>query len=104
VFSWIFFRAASISQAAQIVRTVFSAWWVGPWDFRVQGFGHAQLAVGLLCLAVLLVVEGLGGDDFRAMLVRRPRWQRWSFYYGFVLLIVNFGMFHSPQQFIYFQF
>jgi hypothetical protein len=83
---------------------VFSAWWVGPWDFRVQGFGHAQLAVGLLCLAVLLVVEGLGGDDFRAMLVRRPRWQRWSFYYGFVLLIVNFGMFHSPQQFIYFQF
>jgi hypothetical protein len=40
----------------------------------------------------------------RTLLDEKPLAVRWSFYYALLFLIVSFGMFHSPMEFIYFQF
>jgi len=42
--------------------------------------------------------------QMRRFLDDRPVIVRWAFYYALLLLIANFGMFHSPLEFIYFQF
>ena len=42
--------------------------------------------------------------QMRHFLNDKPRALRWGFYYALLFLIVSFGMFHSPAQFIYFQF
>jgi len=101
--AWVFFRAASLAAAVGILtRMLPGGWRTAPAD--IVGFGRFDLIVGVMAIAFLMTVEILQGHDLRQFLAQRPRPMRWGFYYAVVLLIVNFGMFHNPQQFIYFQF
>jgi D-alanyl-lipoteichoic acid acyltransferase DltB (MBOAT superfamily) len=101
--AWVFFRAASLAAAVGILtRMLPGGWRTAPAD--IVGFGRFDLIVGVMAIAFLMTVEILQGHDLRQILAQRPRPMRWGFYYAVVLLIVNFGMFHNPQQFIYFQF
>ena len=111
-FTWIFFRATSISSAFYIAKKTF--------------LGITNLEeIKLLCLGRLIIAELFSRIDlilyfflivflffveyfiqknkFISLLEKMPRYQRWAFYYAFIFIIFLFGVFQN-RQFIYFQF
>jgi hypothetical protein len=103
-FSWIFFRANSISDGFQIVAKIFS------WDSRATSgsrealFSVASLdqwmAVAAGILFLFLVELFQSRISFGNLILSRPAWQRWMIYYGFIFLILFFGQFQA-DVFIY---
>jgi alginate O-acetyltransferase complex protein AlgI len=108
--SWIFFRAANLSDAMLIVRKVFAEFVPSPGvDFH-PGLDSFQFSLVLMVIVALLILEFAGRRKHKPMwkiIDEQSRWRRWSAYYAFgvafiVLLLLNPE--HTPQPFIYFQF
>ena len=94
--AWVFFRAATISEALHYLRGMAS-----PSLFRLSHLFDPWLA-GLI--GVLLVVEWLNRDKQHGLQVGHlPAWARRASYLGVFLLIFVFGRF-AKTEFIYFQF
>lgn len=106
-FSWIFFRANSLSDAMYIVTHLG----VGLTDAAMNqtvlsGFGAGARALALALLAIVFMefVHLIQRhENIRHMLLQKPAWLRFSVYSGMAAGILLFGNF-SSQQFIYFQF
>lgn len=97
VIAWVFFRAESITQALEYIRTIFSKSLIS-WPAVFP-----PMVIGLI--ALLIVVEWLQrtrqhGLDFTDTKI--PRFWRWVIYYSIILVIWHFGA--EQQDFIYFQF
>jgi alginate O-acetyltransferase complex protein AlgI len=100
-FAWIFFRANSLSDASLCISRLFQGWGSYSWQALAKPY---DLLVALCAIAGLELVHLLQGEhDLETMLLARPRWMRWSFYYAVITGIVVLGRF-SSQEFIYFQF
>ena len=111
-FSWIFFRSANISQAAAVIRSVFSA--ANPWvlfDGSLYGCGLDRknftlmlLGIGLLFLADLCKRRGI---RLRGVLLRQDWWARYVLIAAAILALLVFGKWgpgFNQASFIYFQF
>lgn len=116
-FSWIFFRANSISDAFYIVHNVFN--WIIDITCSAATFGFVhiadllkikyfgltslQLFIALACILFMEYVHVLQKHgDVKHLFDNKPIYFRWAMYY-FILFGVIFGVFnHTP--FIYFQF
>ncbi len=121
-FTYIFFRANTISDALYIVSHLFT----GTGSFFLQLVNHtitfntAEIretirsifynqplqkvfwAVALICfLEVIQYIQKYG--SIREMLSKKPVWFRWPIYYAIVSAILYLGIW-DEQQFIYFQF
>jgi D-alanyl-lipoteichoic acid acyltransferase DltB (MBOAT superfamily) len=108
-FSWIFFRANSLSDAFYIVSHLFSGW-DALLDF--QKFKYA-VSMGLGLRNLMLPVLGVAfmetahlvqrKGSVRRLMVQTPFWVRWPAYVCLALAIMNLGV---PYEipFIYFQF
>lgn len=103
-FSWIFFRANSISEALLIIRNLFIAF--DPATLlTVSGFTSQHFILSFLSIVILLGVELFQRNhDIRGWLSQRPVMLRWVFYYGLVMFILLFGAYDNANEFIYFQF
>ncbi len=103
LFSWIFFRAATVADAFTVIRRIFGALPDLP-SLLVAYNWTSGLLLSLALIVVLLLIEAL--DEFRglwAWLQRRPTAVRWGFYYGLIaclLVIGNWGV----SEFVYMQF
>jgi alginate O-acetyltransferase complex protein AlgI len=105
-FSWIFFRANSLSDGFAIVNKIFN--WSSPAVGRIQGampgikgIAVSELAVAAGAILVLFLVELFQPRiSFGNLILSRPVWQRWMVYYGAIFLILFFGVFQS-DIFIY---
>jgi len=99
--AWVFFRAASVTDALYVLGHLFSRH--GDSMFAYQS--RRELAIGGLAGAVVAVVDWLqtrpGAED---LLARRPAVVRWAVYYALGYGILLLGAFNSSAQFIYFQF
>jgi D-alanyl-lipoteichoic acid acyltransferase DltB (MBOAT superfamily) len=99
--AWIFFRANSVSDAFNYIKTIFSETL-----FSFPSFKNMHSAVVLLLLiSLFFIIEWFGREkDFalKSLFVNQPRWVRWSFFYMIVACIFYFHT--SQKQFIYFQF
>jgi len=112
-FSWIFFRASSLSDSFYVVTHLFSG--VGETLRHINGkgvFRHDfqlgqrgdQLAIILLSLAVMLYVSFLKNRrSLQQGLFDRPAWFRWPVYYAIALSVLFLGV-PGANKFIYFQF
>jgi D-alanyl-lipoteichoic acid acyltransferase DltB (MBOAT superfamily) len=99
-FAWIFFRATSLQNAADVIRAGFR------WSPSIASIGVSPvyLVMALALTASVFVVEAATrGDRLPELLSNRPAWQRWALYYGVSALVLMLGRF-GEQQFIYFQF
>lgn len=105
-FAWIFFRAASLSDAWYVVSHLFSGYgalldpaalaeMIDSW-----GLSPKDLLVAACAVAVLEGVQWLQAHPVAAP---RPAWVRWSVYYALIFAILIFGVF-AQSKFIYFQF
>jgi D-alanyl-lipoteichoic acid acyltransferase DltB (MBOAT superfamily) len=100
--AWVFFRASSISEAGYVLSHALVG--LDMASFRAIA-GTEYLMVSVLLIAVMEGVHVLERHGaMRKLLDEKPLAVRWSFYYALLFLIVSFGMFHSPMEFIYFQF
>jgi D-alanyl-lipoteichoic acid acyltransferase DltB (MBOAT superfamily) len=99
---WVFFRAASLSDAGYILSNAFSGLTKASiWSIvTAEYFILSVLFIAFMECVHLIERHG----DMRRFLDDKPIAVRWGFYYALILLIANFGMFHNPAQFIYFQF
>ena len=101
VFGFIFFRSATMSQAIQYCKTVFSRSL-----FTRPEFEDTKQLMTLGCLIILfMTMEWWGREQQYAIAklgvsVKKPI--RWAMYYTIILTILYFA--GSKQQFIYFQF
>ncbi len=101
LFSWIFFRANSLSDALLILKKL----WIWPAAHQSVALGKVEMAVALLALLLLAGVEWIQQKgSWRRLLADKPVWVRRSLYYALVMIILLFGMMTREQQFIYFQF
>lgn len=102
-FSWIFFRANSISEALYIIQTIF----VNPGKLYLgSGSDITAPVYALLAIAILLLVE-LKEEYFKQTHIplrqNKQEWVRMLPYAFLVFLIFYLGVF-GESQFIYFQF
>ena len=100
--AWVFFRADSLREAAYVLSHLLRGFTMA--DFRAAVLTD-YFAVSVVMIAIMEGVHLIERHkQMRRFLDDRPVIVRWAFYYALLLLIANFGMFHSPLEFIYFQF
>ena len=113
-FSWIFFRAASLVDAIEIIKRSaiglvhLASFQISFAEIRTYvlalGLTKTDLFIVVAAVAILETVHVLQREgDIREVVSRLPQWGRWSVYYGLTLMIIFFGVF-SQSAFIYFQF
>jgi D-alanyl-lipoteichoic acid acyltransferase DltB (MBOAT superfamily) len=120
-FSWIFFRARNLHDALYICVSIYSGvfdilshWHSIITDREVLSVLIHSLLLGqhktdlFIPVAAILTMEVVHyfqrNGSIREMLSRRPKWFRWTAYYGLIFAILLGGGFSSSTQFIYFQF
>jgi hypothetical protein len=106
--AWVFFRAANVSDATLVLRSILSGTsGAGTTDLH-PGLDGMQFALVLCAMAGLTVLEiASTRRPMWVAIAEQPRWVRWSVYYAFgisfaILLLLNPQ--HGPQPFVYFQF
>lgn len=95
-FSWIFFRAESITHAFAYIQRM-----VDPATFTGIPF---EIPVGLLVILILFMVIEWIGQDVEVPVIPRLTWIRRLAYILMVYLILYSFNYHKPSEFIYFQF
>jgi alginate O-acetyltransferase complex protein AlgI len=105
--AWIFFRAASFSEARSILKHLFQGHWLTHPEIPVGM--RAPFTVDDLLLAAILVflLEVIQWAQSRRRWVERfdaqPMWIRWPAYYAIIISILWIGEL-GQRSFIYFQF
>ena len=109
-FSWIFFRAANLSDAVYIVKNLGGVipglLTKGALTARLESVSFfSNNGVSLVCcLLFMLAVEMWENKSSIVEKINNSKWPvRWAFYYAVALLILFFGNF-GKSRFIYFQF
>jgi alginate O-acetyltransferase complex protein AlgI len=99
--SWVFFRAASVTDAIAALQAIVSNRAGAVLSFDSMG----GRTIVVMAIGSLMVCEVLQSNiNIRAFMSRRPWAIRWPAYVAFVLMLLLLGDFTSEQQFIYFQF
>ncbi|WP_053990389.1 MBOAT family protein [Mangrovimonas sp. TPBH4] len=97
VVAWVFFRAASVTEALSYLKGVFSSSL-----FSIPGIRPSFL---LVLLGLFVLVEWRGREGRYAiehLWLRYPKALRWGLYYVIAMVIFLYG--GKEQEFIYFQF
>jgi alginate O-acetyltransferase complex protein AlgI len=115
-FAWIFFRANNLSDARYIVTHLFTGWPEGIRSiiFNLNLGREKNLYMGLnsfefvTAVFSIIFLETVGYCQHHTGIINtlsvKKSWVRWSFYYTIVMVIILFGVYDAPKQFIYFQF
>ncbi len=102
LFSWIFFRANSISDAFLLLKNIFI--FRGFHIVLYPIITREYMLIALLSIGVMELVHTLQRRfNLLSVISSRPLTIRWTFYFGIVFIILFFGQLNS-NQFIYFQF
>ncbi|MEY8375131.1 hypothetical protein AALD22_05035 [Lachnospiraceae bacterium 56-18] len=108
-FSWVFFRAESLSDTLNILRQMFSVF--NPWIFFDQsmytmGLNQEEFLVAVNALVILIIVDlaHYKGFSFCKWIGKQGLWIRWSIYYLTIFIILRWGVYgmeYQQSQFIY---
>ena len=110
-FSWIFFRANTMSDAVLLIKNLFvyNPWFLTDGTIFTFGLDSADMFVLLVSLLVLFVVSlaKFKKVEIREWLLNQGIWFRYAVYLIAIFTILIFGIYGSnydSAQFIYFQF
>ena len=111
-FTWIFFRADSLTAAFGILRRLFaranlSVLFDG--GLYAMGLSRTDFTIALMCILVLLAVDALHERKvrIRSWILNQNLWFRWTVYFLAIFAVLIFGFYgpnYDAAQFIYFQF
>ena len=104
-FTWVFFRASTLSDAIYIVQHLFVNPNSSVSPSALMPGGWFEWIIVLLAILVMEIVhwKQKEGSSLREVIRRQPAWLRWSIYYALVLVIFMFGKF-GAGEFIYARF
>ncbi len=100
-FAWIFFRAESLSDAFEYIKSMFSETLLD----KPQLLSGNNLRPLIVFILGLVIVEWIQREKQHALNfdgMKLPKILRWGIYYGIIFIIIIYG--GSQQEFIYFQF
>ena len=108
-FSWIFFRAESITQATYISREVFSlnADMFRYFDYSLLGLSREFLIICIISVAFLMIAGFINEFTDLERFVNKTFFPRYAIYFVLICIIILFGYYgvgYDPQDFIYFRF
>ena len=110
-FTWIFFRANTISDAVYIIKNIFAGWEnVSDLQYLYVTFNNMGLKlfeIVILSIAILFLIftEVISFKyDIHKLLNKGPFIFRFVYYYILACFILMMGVFAGGGQFIYFQF
>jgi len=111
-FTWLFFRASSLTDAVNMIKSLFSV--QNPWvlvdgSLYKCGLDLPNFWLMLICIGVLAFADVCKhrGICVRKVVLKQDYWFRWVFIAASVLLILLFGKWgpaFDQSNFIYFQF
>lgn len=108
--TWVFFRAASITEALQIGKKIvvnaIPALFTNP-GFTGMGLPVPQLILLLISTLVLLLVDFFTQKRDITKAINKTYVLRYAVYFGAIMLLLVFGAYgegYDPQDFVYFQF
>ena len=107
--SWVFFRAANVSDAMLLLGKMFSFSQFSPAALFTLGLGRREMLVLALAMSVLLAVSiaKYRNISVREWILSRRLWLRYLIYFAGIFGIMIFGAYgvhYDAAQFIYFQF
>jgi alginate O-acetyltransferase complex protein AlgI len=110
-YAWIFFRANDVRSALYISKHIFTGIPVlfqklllHQSIFEYLGLTKKDLILSVFLIFFLETIHYIQNKrNISEIFLQKPFYIRWSIYYGFVLVIVFWGVFEN-RQFIYFQF
>jgi D-alanyl-lipoteichoic acid acyltransferase DltB (MBOAT superfamily) len=104
-FTWVFFRANSISDAIYILQHLFVDLGNGVFLAQLMPLGWYDWLISLLAILLMEAVhwEQRRNVSLREVIRLQPAWLRWSLYYAVVVVIFMFGKF-GAGEFIYARF
>lgn len=111
-FTWIFFRAESMSQAFSVLKKIafsFDPWYLADGGLYTLGLNQKQFGVMILGIIILAAGDLLKnrGLCVSEILLRQDLWFRWLLFIGSIVFILVFGIWgagYDAQAFVYFQF
>lgn len=111
-FTWVFFRADTLSDAIGILRQLFAGGYLSTlFDGGLYSLGLSRLdfRLGIFFILILLAVDVLHERNVRIRdwILRQALWFRWTIYLAAIFTILIFGFYgpnYDAAQFIYFQF
>lgn len=111
-FSWIFFRASSVSDAIAIIKSMISVH--NPWIFFDEslfglGLDRKNFYVMLISIFILFLADAFKYNDIviREKILEQDWWFRQLTFVGSIILILIYGIWgtgYNQSGFIYFQF
>ena len=110
-FGWIFFRSEGITQAATIVKNIFTQF--NLWELwnvvETAGLSLSNLLLLVLSVCVLIFVskKEQKGEIVFEKVEKMHIVARWAVYYALIFSVLIFGIYgpgFEASQFIYFQF
>jgi alginate O-acetyltransferase complex protein AlgI len=108
-FAWIFFRAASITDALLVIDNSFRGWSVSgvTESFRVfdnLGLTFNEFLIVFISVTLLMITDRIAeSTTIDQYILRRPFLFRWAIYYAILVAIILYGVFEK-RPFIYQQF
>lgn len=111
-FSWIFFRAQSISEAVIIIKrmlTIFNPWIFLDMSIFELGLNIEEFLIAVIAIMILVIVSILHYKELalRQWIKQQTIGIRWIIYYTSIFIILLWGIYgvdYQQSQFIYFQF
>ena len=115
VIAWVFFRAATLSDALHIVgnflvglphqiNSLLSNVPFARLELLYLGQPGIEFVLAIVFIAVLMMVHTFQqSKSFDDWVLQKPAYARWSIYYSLILLFFSLGIFNR-SEFIYFQF
>ena len=102
VFAWIFFRAQDVNHAINIISEIFSSSII---QLQYSWMGGRMVIFHTFLVVIFLGIEWVNRDgEYGLQLVPKNSFIRWFFYLVLVIIILFSASYHSPNEFIYFQF
>lgn len=113
VFTWIFFRADTITDALRFIKRIIvkpTPWLLFNGGIYKLGLDRAEMNILVFALIILLLVDLIKYNKKQtidAFLFEQNIWFEWLVIIALIVMIFIFGEYgpsYDPQQFIYFQF
>ena len=112
-FTWLFFRAESVTAAFDMIRSMFvkfNPWVLFDQSLYTLGLNVTEVHILLVAVVILILVDGV--RFFKAQTIERFlneqclyfRWGIIFFLIFYIFIFGSYGIGYSAQQFIYFQF
>lgn len=112
-FTWLFFRAESVTAAFDMIRSMFvkfNPWVLFDQSLYTLGLNVTEVHILLVALVILILVDGVRffkAQTIEKFLNEQCLYFRWGIIFFLIFYIFIFGSYgigYSAQQFIYFQF